>query len=85
MRDVAVVGRPDPKWGETIQAAVVCRRGESVSEAELIDWARVRLAGYKRPREIVFLSADEMPRNATGKILHRELRSLLAERAKRTA
>ena len=80
VRDVAVVGRPDPKWGETVQAAVVLRAGKSVSEADLMAWAKERLAGYKRPREIVFLAADEMPRNATGKILHRELRSLLAER-----
>ncbi len=80
VRDVAVVGRPDSKWGESVQAAVVLRAGKSVSEAELIAWSRERLAGYKRPREIVFLNADEMPRNATGKILHRELRSLLAER-----
>ncbi len=80
VRDVAVVGRPDPKWGETVQAAVVLRAGRRVTEDELIAWAKDRLAGYKRPREILFLSADEMPRNATGKILHRELRTLLAER-----
>jgi acyl-CoA synthetase (AMP-forming)/AMP-acid ligase II len=78
--DVAVVGRPDDKWGECVQAAVVPRAKCEVSEAELIAWTKDRLAGYKRPREIVFLSADEMPRNATGKILHRSLRDLLAER-----
>ena len=85
VRDVAVVGRPDPKWGEVVQAAVVRRSGESVSEEELISWVRGRLAGYKRPREIVFLDADEMPRNATGKILHKDLRTLLAERKNRPA
>ena len=80
VRDAAVVGRPDPKWGESVQAAIVLRSGKSASEEELIAWAKERLAGYKRPRGIVFLSPDEMPRNATGKILHRELRELLAAR-----
>ena len=83
VRDVAVVGCPDPKWGERVQAAVVLRAGKQVGEAELIEWTRAELAGYKRPRRIVFLSAEEMPRNATGKILHRELRSLLAARQAR--
>ncbi len=81
VRDVAVVGRPDRKWGERVQAAVVRRAGHELSEAELVAWAKTRLAGYKRPREVVFLSDDEMPRNATGKILHRALRELLAARA----
>lgn len=79
--DVAVVGRPDPKWGESIQAAVVRRPGHDIGEAELVDWTKNRLAGYKRPREIVFLADGEMPRNATGKILHRTLRDLLAARS----
>ena len=78
--DVAVVGRPDDKWGERVQAAVVRRAGTEVTAAELIDWARTRLAGYKRPREIFFLEPEEMPRNATGKILHRVLRETLARR-----
>ncbi len=81
VRDVAVVGRPDPKWGECVQAAVVRHRGHDIDEAELVAWAKGRLAGYKRPREIVFLAQDEMPRNATGKILHRTLRELLAARS----
>lgn len=80
IRDVAVVGIPDPKWGERVLAAVVLRGGGTATAEELIDWSKERLAGYKRPREILFLTADEMPRNATGKILHRELRTLLAER-----
>ncbi len=81
--DVAVVGRPDQKWGECVQAAVVRRKGEALSEEDLFAWAKQRLAGYKRPREIVFLHADEMPRNATGKILHRTLREMLADRTPR--
>ncbi len=80
VRDVAVVGRPDDKWGERVQAAIVRRAGAEVTDSELIAWARQRLAGFKVPREIVFLEADEMPRNATGKILHRVLRETLAAR-----
>ena len=78
--DVAVIGCPDDKWGECVQAAIVCRADAEVLETDLITWVRQRLAGFKVPREIVFLEADEMPRNATGKILHRVLRETLAAR-----
>ncbi|WPZ35888.1 AMP-binding protein [Thalassobaculum sp. OXR-137] len=83
VRDVAVVGRPDDKWGERVEAAVVLRDGETVSGDDLIEWSRNRLAGYKRPRAITFLAADEMPRTATGKIQHAILRDLLKDRAAR--
>ncbi len=78
--DVAVVGCPDPRWGERVEAAIVLRPGAQASAEELIDWCRERLAGYKRPRAIVFLGPEEMPRNTTGKILHRVLRDMLAAR-----
>jgi fatty-acyl-CoA synthase len=78
VKDVAVVGRPDDVWGERVVAAVVRRRESRLSEAELIAWSRERLAGYKRPREIMFITADEMPRNTSGKILHRVLRDRFA-------
>ncbi len=80
IRDVAVVGQPDDKWGERVAAAVVLREGASLTADELISWARERLAGYKRPRTVVFLTAGEMPRNTTGKILHRVLRDMIAGR-----
>jgi acyl-CoA synthetase (AMP-forming)/AMP-acid ligase II len=80
VRDVAVVGQPDEKWGERVQAAVVLREGMALTGAELIAWSRERLAGYKRPRDVTFLTAEEMPRSATGKILHRVLRDMLTER-----
>ena len=79
VRDVAVVGLADDRWGERVAAAVVLRDGADLDAATLIDWARARLAGYKTPRQIVFISADEMPRNATGKILHRVLRDILTD------
>ena len=77
VKDVAVIGTPDPKWGERVEAAVVVRDGATISERELIAWCQEKLAGFKRPRAITFLAADEMPRNATGKILHRVLRGML--------
>lgn len=80
VRDVAVIGRADPKWGESVEAAVVLREGAAVGADELIAWSRERLAGFKRPRGIMFLTPEEMPRNATGKILHRVLKELLAQR-----
>ncbi len=84
VRDVAVVGRPDDRWGERVEAAVVLRDGARVSGDDIIMWSRHRLAGYKRPRYIAFLVADEMPRTATGKIQHGVLRDLLAAREERS-
>lgn len=80
VRDVAVVGCPDKKWGERVAAAIVLRDGSTLSAEALIGWSDERLAGYKRPREILFLGPGEMPRNATGKILHRVLRDMMSAR-----
>jgi len=80
VKDVAVVGVADKKWGERVEAAVVLRDNAEVTAQDLIDWTRGKLASFKRPRNIIFLSPEEMPRNTTGKILHRVLRDMLAER-----
>jgi fatty-acyl-CoA synthase len=69
--DVAVFGVEDEKFGQRLKAAVVKREGQNVSEKELKDHVKANLAGYKVPREIVFV--DELPRTATGKILKRDL------------
>ena len=82
VKDVAVVGCPDEKWGERVEAAVVLRAGAALSAAELMEWSRDKLAGFKRPRAVIFLEPQEMPRNATGKILHRVLRDMLAQSAR---
>ena len=74
VKDVAVVGLADEKWGERVHAAVVLHEGASASEAELMAWCKARLAGFKCPRAYSFLHEDEMPRNATGKVLHRALK-----------
>jgi acyl-CoA synthetase (AMP-forming)/AMP-acid ligase II len=75
--DVAVIGRADDKWGECVTAAVVRRADVTLEEVTLSDWCKDKLAGYKRPRSIIFITPEQMPRNATGKILHRLLREQL--------
>ena len=70
--EAAVVGRPDPRWGEVPIACVVRRPGASVSEDELRDWCLARLARYKAPRAVRFV--DALPRNPSGKVLKRVLR-----------
>jgi acyl-CoA synthetase (AMP-forming)/AMP-acid ligase II len=74
VQDVAVIGVPHETWGEAVHAVVVPRPGASPSEADLIQWCRERMAGYKRPRSVAFVADAAMPRTATGKILHRVLR-----------
>jgi fatty-acyl-CoA synthase len=71
---VAVIGLADPTWGERVHAVIVPRDRTSPTEAEIIDWCRNRIAGYKRPRSVAFIADDDMPRTATGKIQHRLLR-----------
>jgi fatty-acyl-CoA synthase len=71
--DAAVIGLPSPKWGEVPLAVLVKKKKDAaLTEAELIDWCRGRLAGYKLPKVAVFV--DEIPRNPSGKILKRVLR-----------
>jgi acyl-CoA synthetase (AMP-forming)/AMP-acid ligase II len=78
VKDVAVVGVPHEKCGEAVLAVVVLHDGASVDEAQILDWCRGRIAGYKRPQSVRFLADAQMPRTATGKILHRVLRDQLA-------
>jgi fatty-acyl-CoA synthase len=75
--EVAVVGVPHPRWVETPLAVVVAEPGAEVSEEELIALCRERLAGYKKPSAVVFV--DELPRNAAGKVLKRQLRDAYAD------
>ena len=68
----AVIGLPDPKWGEVGRACVVLKAGQTASQAELLEFMSTRLAKYKVPKSVAFL--DALPISAAGKILKRELR-----------
>jgi acyl-CoA synthetase (AMP-forming)/AMP-acid ligase II len=71
--EVAVIGVPDEKWGETIKALVVLAEGEEVTEQELIRWCKDRAAGYKAPTSVEF--RGELARTATGKLQKFKLRA----------
>jgi acyl-CoA synthetase (AMP-forming)/AMP-acid ligase II len=84
VREVAVIGLPDAKWGERVHAVVALMSDAVASADELIAWCRPRLAGYKRPRTISIIASDEMPRTATGKIQHRILKQRILAREQGT-
>jgi acyl-CoA synthetase (AMP-forming)/AMP-acid ligase II len=75
--EAAVVGTPDPVWGETVNAVVVLKPGEVADSREIQEFCRKHLAGYKIPRRVVFVSS--LPRNASGKLLKYEIRAQLRD------
>ena len=74
VKDVAVIGIPHEKWGETILAVVVLHEGQIAAPEEITNFCRGKIAGYKVPKNVVFVKDEEMPRTGNGKILHRVLR-----------
>jgi acyl-CoA synthetase (AMP-forming)/AMP-acid ligase II len=75
--ECAVIGLPDDKWGERVAAVVIRKQGfddSNLSEKDVIASCKGKIAGYKCPKQVVFIGENEMPRTGTGKILHRMLR-----------
>jgi fatty-acyl-CoA synthase len=71
VRELAVIGQEDDKWGETVHAVLVRARAD-LSEQEILDHCQGELSRYKQPRVVRF--GDELSRNASGKVLKRELK-----------
>lgn len=72
VKEVAVIGLPDHKWGEAVAAVIVLHDGQQLDTSTLIAWTREHLAGYKTPKIVHYI--DALPRNAAGKILKYQLR-----------
>ena len=71
--EVAVIGVPDEKWGEAVKAVCAPKPGASIDPESVIGWARERIAGFKVPKTVDLI--DALPRNASGKILRKDLRA----------
>ncbi len=80
--ECAVLGVPDAHWGETGLAALALKAGERLSASELQAWLRPRLAGYKRPRHVLFL--ETLPKSGAGKVLKPEIRKLYEQQLRAT-
>jgi acyl-CoA synthetase (AMP-forming)/AMP-acid ligase II len=77
--DAAIVGLPDSKWGEAVHACVILKEDAEATPEEIMAYCKGKMAGYKKPKGVTFIKEDEMPRTATGKIQHRNLRQHIIE------
>jgi acyl-CoA synthetase (AMP-forming)/AMP-acid ligase II len=76
--EAAVIGLPDPHWGQQAHAVVVIKKGAPVDSDEIMAYCKIRLAGFKRPASVIF--TDALPRNPLGKVLKKELKETYAKR-----
>lgn len=76
VKEAAVIGLPDEKWGEAVTAVVSLKKGKKTSPQALRRFVRAELAGYKTPKKVSFIK--ELPRSPTGKVLKRQLKHDLA-------
>jgi acyl-CoA synthetase (AMP-forming)/AMP-acid ligase II len=74
VKDVAVIGVPHEKWGESVTAIVVLNEGQTATAEEITVYCRDRIAAYKVPKSIIFVEDADMPRASNGRVLHRVLR-----------
>ncbi|MBS3906269.1 MAG: long-chain-fatty-acid--CoA ligase [Syntrophaceae bacterium] len=72
VEDAAIIGIPDPLWGESVRAVIVLKRGETMTEEEVIEYCKSHLASYKKPKSVWFV--ENLPRNPSGKVLKTVLR-----------
>lgn len=68
-----VIGIKDPDWGRIVAALVVLKSGSQITELDLIEFCKARMASYKKPKKVIFITADDMPITASGKISHKKL------------
>ncbi|MDH5509790.1 MAG: long-chain fatty acid--CoA ligase [Nitrospinota bacterium] len=73
--DVAIIGEPDPTYGENVVAVIVRKEGSSISDKDVIAYSKANVAGYKVPKKVVFL--EELPKTIIGKVLKREIKKIL--------
>ena len=72
VENVCVIGVPDEDWGSIVRAVVIKKRGKDVTAQEIMDFCKGKIAGYKKPRSVVF--ADEFPISPVGKVLRAKIR-----------
>ena len=77
IEDAAIIGIPDAKWGQVPRAIVALKKREVATPEEIMEYCRSELAGFKRPRSVIFV--DSLPRNQMGKVLKKELREKYGE------